>query len=258
MNHSMNNHKNKNENIVFSGKIFTCILAFILASATLNAQIFDKKIKGNGNITTADRSVADFDKIGIAGSFDVELRKGNEGEISIQADENLMEYIVTEVKKGQLKIKSKKGYQLKSSKTIQITVYFNTIDAVSLAGSGDVSTSDPINASDLKLSLAGSGDMNLKVATKNLTSSIAGSGNISLAGDTDEFSCSIAGSGNLNGYELKTSVAKAKIAGSGDIKVNAVSEIHAKIAGSGNVYYTGNPAVQKSDSAGSGSLKKKS
>ena len=239
-------------------KIFTIILALLVTSTSLNAQFSNKKIKGNGNIITTDRSVSDFDKIGIAGSFDVILKKGNEGAISIQADENLMEYIITEVKDGQLKIKPKKGHQLKSTKTIQITVSFNDLEEVSLAGSGDVTTSDAINASDLKLSLAGSGDMNLKVSTKHLTSKIAGSGNISLNGDTDEFSCSIAGSGNLNGYDLKATIAIAKIAGSGNIKVNAVSEIHAKIAGSGNVYYTGNPEVEKSNALGSGSLKKKS
>jgi hypothetical protein len=253
----MNNNKHKKVNTTIMSKIFTGILLLFFISTNLNAQFSNKKIKGNGNITTTDRSVSNFDKIGIAGSFDVILNKGNEGDISIQADENLMEYIITEVKNGQLKIKPKKGYQLKSTKTMQITIGFNDLEEVSLAGSGDVTASDAINASDLKLSLAGSGDMNLKVSTKHLTSKIAGSGNISLNGSTDEFSCSIAGSGNLNGYELKATVAKAKIAGSGNIKVNAVSEIHASIAGSGNVYYTGNPDVEKSNSVGSGSLKKK-
>ena len=239
-------------------KIFTIILALIITSTSLNAQFFNKKIKGNGNIITTDRSVSDFDKIGVAGSFDVILKKGNEGAISIQADENLMEYIITEVKDGSLKIKPKKGHQLKSTKTIQITVGFNNLEEVSLAGSGDVTSTDAINAADLKLSLAGSGDINLKVSTKNLNSNIAGSGNINLNGSTDEFSCNIAGSGNLNGYDLTATIANAKIAGSGNVKVNAVNEIHAKIAGSGNVYYTGNPDVEKSNSAGSGSLKKKS
>ncbi len=254
----MKNHEYKKINKIFMKSIFASILTLLFVCTSLNAQNSNKKIKGNGKIITTDRSVSNFDKIGIAGSFDVQLNKGNEGEISIQADENLMEYIITEVKDGQLKIKPKKGYQLKSTKTIQITVSFNDIEEVSLAGSGDVSTSDAINASDLKLNLAGSGDMNLKVSTKNLICKIAGSGNISLNGITDEFSCSIAGSGNLNGYDLKATVASAKIAGSGNIKVNAVSEIHAKIAGSGNVYYTGNPDVEKSNTAGSGSLKKKS
>ena len=258
MNYSMKNHEYKIANKIFMRSILTSILTLLFVSTSLNAQVSNKKIKGNGNIITKERSVSNFDKIGISGSFDVQLTKGNEGEISIKADENLMEYIITEVKDGRLKIKPKKGHQLKSTKTIQITVSFTDIVEVSLAGSGDVSTSDAIDGSDLKLSLAGSGDMNLKVSTKNLTSKIAGSGNISLNGNTDEFSCSIAGSGNINGYDLKATVTNAKIAGSGNVEVNAVTEIHASIAGSGNVYYTGDPDVEKSNAVGSGSLKKKS
>ena len=128
------------------------------------------------------------------------------------------------------------------------------ISAVSLAGSGDVYSDDVIDTKNLKLSLAGSGDFNLTVSTKNLSSSIAGSGDITLKGDSDEFTCSIAGSGNINAYDLTAKIATAKIAGSGNVKVHAIEEIQAKSAGSGNIYYKGNPSVEKTTSVGSGSI----
>jgi len=238
-------------------KLFSSIIIFLLISTTLQAQFFNKKIKGNGDIVTKNRSVSNYDKIGVAGAFDVKLIKGTEGEITVKTDENLQDYIITEVENGSLSIKTKKGYQIKSNRKIEITVTFEAIEAVSLAGSGDVYSSDEINNSKLNLALSGSGNMDLNVATKSLNSSIAGSGNIKLNGTTNELLSSISGSGNLNGYNLKAVIANAKIAGSGNVKVNAVNEIHAKIAGSGNVYYTGNPKIVKSNSAGSGSLKKK-
>ncbi|SNR38883.1 head GIN domain-containing protein [Lutibacter flavus] len=241
----------------FTIKTIASVIAFLIISTSINAQFFNKKINGNGDIITKTRSVGDYDKIGVSGSFDVKLYKGNEGKITIKADENLMEYIVTEVKNGNLEIKPKKGYNIRSRKTIEITVPFEDIKAVSLAGSGDVYTTDVIKSSELKLSLAGSGNIDLNVDTSDLDSSIAGSGNIKLNGKAKEFSCSIAGSGNLNGSDLKASIAKAKIAGSGNIKINAVNEIHAKIAGSGNIIYSGDPDIVKSNSAGSGSVRKK-
>jgi putative autotransporter adhesin-like protein len=244
-------------NSLVMNKLFTSVLALLIMSANLNAQFFTKKIKGNGDVVTKTRTVADYDKIAVAGSFDVKLFKGKEGAITIKADENLMEYIITEVKSGTLKIKTKKGYNISTRKTIVVTVPFNDIDAVSLAGSGDIYSEDMINSSELKLSIAGSGNLNLKVSTKNLKSSIAGSGNMNLSGDTDQLTCSIAGSGNIDSYNLKATIATVKIAGSGDVKVNAVKEIHAKNVGSGNIYYSGNPSVEKTSSVGSGSIKKK-
>lgn len=233
------------------------VLAFLIISSTLNAQIFSKKIKGNGTIKTETRKVSNYDKISVAGSFDVKLIKGMEGSITVKADENLMEYIVTEVKNGNLKIRIKKDFNISTNKTILVTVPFETINAISLAGSGDVYSEETIDSSDLKLSLAGSGNLNLNVSSKNLSSNIAGSGNMTLNGNSNEFNCSIAGSGNVNGYELKALVATVKIAGSGNVKINAVNEIQAKNVGSGNIYYSGNPSVEKISSVGSGSIKKK-
>lgn len=239
-------------------KLFTSILAFLIISANLNAQMFTKKIKGNGNIITKTRTVSDYDKIAVAGSFDVKLLKGKEGVITVKADENLMEYIVTEVKNGDLMIRIKKGFNIRTNKTINIIVPFETINAISLAGSGDVTSEDTIDSSDLSLKLAGSGNMSLNVSSKNLSSSIAGSGNMSLKGDSKDFTCSVAGSGNINGFDLKANIATVKIAGSGNVKINAINEIHAKSVGSGNIYYSGSPSIEKISSVGSGSIKKKS
>ena len=238
-------------------KTFTSILAFLIITTSLNAQIFTKKIKGNGDLKTESRTISNFDKIGVAGSFDVKLKKGKEGSIIIEADENLMEYIITEVDGDKLKIKTKKGFQLRASKTIKITVSFSSIDAVSLAGSGYIFSEDNINSDNLKLSLAGSGDLNLKVSSNDLKTSIAGSGNITLTGNTNIFKASIAGSGNINAYELKTEMLKVSIAGSGNAKVNVINEINAVTTGSGNIYYKGNPKIEKIKSVGSGSIKNK-
>jgi len=229
----------------------------MIVSSTLNAQVFTKKIKGNGKNITENRRVSNYDKINVAGSFDVKLVKGKEGAISIQADENLMEYIETEVENGHLKIQPKKGYQLKTTKTILITVPFEMIDAISLAGSGNVNSTNVLNAADLNLNLAGSGGLDLPVSIKNLKAQIAGSGNIKLSGNADELYCEIAGSGNLEGDALKATASHINIAGSGNVKIHAVSEIHANIVGSGDVIYTGNPAIEKSKSVGSGTIKKK-
>ena len=238
-------------------KITITMVSLFFVSTTINAQYFQKKVKGNGAVTTITRNVSNYDEIGVAGSFEVTLVKGKEGEITIKSDENLLEYIVTEVKKGNLSIKTKKGYQLRSKQKIEITVPFNEIEGVSLAGSGNIYSNDEIKSNELKLSLAGSGNMDLKVSAKDLDTNIAGSGNMTLNGNTDDFECSIAGSGNLNGYNLKTSIANVKIAGSGNVKIDISNEVHAKIAGSGNVLYTGNPEIVKSKSVGSGSVKKK-
>lgn len=238
-------------------KKLTSLLVLIILSTQLSAQMHSKKIKGNGTITTTTRSVANYDKIGVGGSFYVTLVKGKEGNITIKADENLLEYIETEVENGSLKINTKKGYQIQTNKKIEITIPFEEIEAVSLAGSGNINSDATINTNTLKLSLAGSGDLTLKVETESVNTNIAGSGNMNLKGETTNLTCSIAGSGNVNAYDLKSDISTIKIAGSGNANLNAENEIHGSSVGSGNIYYSGNPTIVKVKSVGSGSVKKR-
>lgn len=238
-------------------KTITQIFVATLLIFSLNTKAQNENIKANGEIITTTRTVNSFDKINVSGSFDVTLVKGKEGAITIKASENLMEVIVTEVVDGTLKIKFKKGVNIRNSKTIHITVSYESVEGVSLAGSGDIHSEGTLNAENLDLSLSGSGSFKLGVASTNLSSSIAGSGNMNLNGKTDVFSCGISGSGNINSSELTANIVNAKISGSGNIKVNAINEINAKTSGSGNVMYTGNPTIVKANSSGSGSIHQK-
>jgi len=253
MNFSMKNHEHNKTNKLFVSKKLTILFVLIAFTTNVNAQWFGKKIKGNGNVVTKTRNVSDYDAIGVAGSFDVKLVAGKEGKLTIKIEDNLLEHLITEVKDGKLKIKWKKGISINTTKGLLVTVPFEDIEAVSLAGSGDVFSDDAIKTDYLKVALSGSGDIKLKVNTDNVSSAVSGSGDIVLAGKTQKLKCAVAGSGDINGYELVSNDAEVSVAGSGDIKVNVTDNLKARVAGSGDIYYKGNPR-QDVKISGSGSV----
>lgn len=234
-------------------KKFTIIIILLAFTANVNAQWYGKKIKGNGNVVTKTRNVSEYDQIAVAGSFDVKLVAGKEGKLTIKVEENLLEYLITEVKDGKLKIKWEKGVNINTTKELLVTVPFEDIEAVSLAGSGDVFSEDTIKTDNLKVALAGSGDIKLNIKASSISSAVSGSGDIKLTGSSENLKCAIAGSGDINGYELASNNVEVSIAGSGDIKVNAKENLKARISGSGDVYYKGNPR-QDVKVSGSGSV----
>jgi len=228
------------------------VIALLLSVTTTHAQW--KKIKGDGNITTTTRNTGDYDGLKAAGPMDFKLVQGTEGKITIEGDSNLMEYIITEVKDGKLVVRSKKGVNLKPTKTIVVTVPYQSISSVSLAGSGDVENSGTIKADDFKVALAGSGDIDLKVDADSLESSIAGSGDIQLSGSTGSLETKIAGSGDFDGSSLDSKNVDVKIAGSGDVNVVCNGTLKVRISGSGDVKYSGNPTSKDTKVSGSGSI----
>lgn len=230
------------------------ITAIILTMTfSVNAQRW-KKIKGNGNIKTETRNTEEYDGVSIGGFFDVVLVKGKEGKIKIEGESNLMEYIITEVKKGALKIKVKKGYNLKTTKRFVVTVPVREIEKVALGGSGNITGDFLLKADDFSISLGGSGNITLKVDAETIGSSIGGSGDIKISGKANSMKSSIAGSGTIKASEFQVNSLKASIAGSGNIRIHVKDAIKATIAGSGSIYYKGNPDKVDTKSIGSGKV----
>ncbi|PNQ72317.1 DUF2807 domain-containing protein [Hanstruepera neustonica] len=235
------------------------LLAALLLSVTVNYAQSWKKISGNGNVTTINRTVGDYDAISCAGSFDYVLVSGTEGQLKIEGEENLLEYVITEVKNGKLIVKTEKGINLKTSmgKTILVTIPFKDINEVSLAGSGDLWTKDVITATNLDVSLAGSGDMKLDIKATSVESSLAGSGDIELKGSTTNLEVNIAGSGDYSGFGLNADNTEVSISGSGDAEVVSNLSLKARVAGSGDISYKGNPDKEDTKVSGSGSISSK-
>ena len=215
-----------------------------------------KGIKGNGNVTTVTRTTSDYDGIKCAGFMDFKLVEGNEGKITIEGESNLLEHIVTEVKNGKLVVKVAKGKNLKPSNNepIIVTVPYKDISSVSLAGSGDVWNEGTISASNLSVSLAGSGDIILNVQTSKVKGSVAGSGDLTLKGKTTDLDASVAGSGDFHGFGLDATNTTVSVAGSGDADVVCNGVLKARVAGSGDIEYRGNPTKEDTKVVGSGSI----
>ena len=233
-------------------------LTFSLALCTIalsNAQW--KRVKGNGKTVTIERSVGEYDRVALAGWFDVELVDGNEGELTLEGESNLLDYIKTEVKDGKLTIKQKKGVNLKPSnwnEGILITVPVESIDGVSLSGSGDIVGKTTLQSNNFKTSISGSGDITLAVEAKSVDASMSGSGDINLSGRTNEFEVSVSGSGDISAFDLEADFVEAQVSGSADIKVTANEMLKARVSGSGDISYKGNPKKIDTKSSGSGDI----
>ena len=207
-------------------------------------------------MTTITKSTSDYDGIKCAGSFDYILVAGTEGKITLEGEENLLEYVIVEVKDNKLIVKTEHHINLKPSnnKTIKITIPFKDINSVSLAGSGDLWNEDVITATNLDVALAGSGDVVLKIAATNTEGRVAGSGDLTLKGNTNKLEAKVAGSGDFHGFDLQSNHTEVAVAGSGDAEVVSNESLKARVSGSGDIEYRGNPKTEDSKVAGSGSI----
>ena len=212
---------------------FSIILCLIFSTFSLSAQRgWGSGIEGEGKKISKILDIDQFTGIGLALPAEVHLIYGKQQKVEIKAQKNIIENIEKDVRNGVWSIKFEKNVQKMDPVDIYITL--TEFDRVSIAGSGSVIGKDRFQLDDLKVSIAGSGDIELEGMVADLNISIAGSGDVRLK-------------------ELKARECKVSIAGSGECEINVEKELTVKIAGSGDVKYKGDPSV-KSSIAGSGDV----
>jgi hypothetical protein len=86
-----------------------------------------ERVKGNGDVKQEKRPASAFKDIGTSGEFKVYIQQGNTHSIEIEAESNLLPYIVTEIDGKELEIKVKKGYSIKPTKPVNVYVTMEQI-----------------------------------------------------------------------------------------------------------------------------------
>lgn len=219
-----------------------------------NGWNFGFGIRGEGPVNTESRTISNFHAVSAQIPGVVEVRISENYSVEVQAQDNLMPILKTEVKNGKLRIYFDENVSNADDLKIRVSAPF--FDAFEMAGSGRLEAFDPIRGERLNLAIAGSGEIILPEAdVQNLNCDIAGSGEIKVSGRAADSDFGIAGSGDINAKNLVSERAQASISGSGTVTCNASQTLKAGISGSGDVYYSGTAAVD-SDISGSGSVKR--
>jgi hypothetical protein len=176
--------------------------------------------------------------------------------VRVEADDNLIKYIVTENDDDWLEITTRDHINLNPSNTVKVYVTTPGIAAINVTGSGNVTTSKKFYSNNkMTFNITGSGDVSCNINAPRVDANLTGSGTLQVAGETRDVDVNISGSGNYEGDELKAENAVITIAGSGDASLFADARLRVKVMGSGNVRYRGNPAIDK-NIMGSGSVTK--
>ncbi len=188
-------------------------------------------ITGSGTVITESRQVDSFDRLVVEGSGQVFVEIGPAPSLEVQAEDNVIPVLTTEINNGRLILSIEPDTSLRDIEPIVYRITAPDLVGIDIAGSGDV-MADGIETTEFEVSIAGSGD-------------------VEPVGVAEHLSLSTAGSGTYRGIGLVAQSAKVDIAGSGSAMVNATVTLEISVAGSGSVEYVGNPTVTQSI-AGSG------
>jgi len=229
------------------------IVVLVLAvTATACASPFRPRlVQGSGNIIVEDRDVSGFERISMAGAGRIIIAQGDHESLSIETDDNLLEYIETEVKGNTLEIDFSKDFMLSSGARESLRpsdgfiFRISVIDLVgiSVSGAGDIQI-EKLKTDQMMINFSGAGDIKIDdLNASQLDVNLSGAGDIDLAGKVNSQTITLSGLGRYGAFDLESQNASVTISGAGGAELWATEALEVVISGAGDVEYYGDPAV---------------
>ena len=211
-------------------------------------------VDGNKNVVSVNRNISsEFSSVKVSQGLDLYITQSNDISLSIEADENLLDLIMTEVENDVLRIYTTENIRRAASKKIMLNI--SDISVIKATSGSDVYSTNTIEVDDLKLNTTSGADMKLDVNTQTLNCHSTSGSDIKITGTTDVLVASATSGSDIDARNLSSEKSNVKATSGADISVNTSKELTARATSGGDVRYSGNPEkVNKSDSS-SGSVR---
>jgi hypothetical protein len=235
-------------------KLLTITLAVLFITVSVQGQ-WRKTVYGNNKVVTRERKTESFTGIKVSTGIDVYLKQGDTETLSVEADENLHEYILTEVRGGVLNVYTEANIREAERKRVYVTM--KDIRSVMTTSAGDVFGETPVKSDRLELSASSAGDIKLEVFAREIEVDLSSSGDITLKGQADILNADLSSAGDLNAFDFKVREADISVSSAGDADINVSEKITARASSAGDINYMGDPKYVDVHSSSAGGVHKR-
>lgn len=192
-------------------------------------------VKGSGNAKAETRNVSGFKEIKAENAVNLEVTVQKEFALTIEADDNLLEHIKTEVSGGVLTISTKDNISAKNKINIKISL-------------PELTNLDIFGASTANISSA---------KTDSLKLNASGASKIKIDGEVKSVEAVASGASGINAENLKTENATATASGASNVTVSPTGDLTAEASGASSVIYTNEPKNITQNASGASTIRKK-
>jgi len=219
--------------------------SFLLSACQLP---FTRVVKGSGVVVSETRDVSGFNAITLNGVGRLDIIQGSSESLEIEAEDNILEALSSEVQAGTLTLGYQESFWVTSiipTKEIVYTLTVTDLTELTINGAGDVDI-ESLQTDTLAMTINGAGQVEIDDLTaETLSVQISGTATIELAGQVSSQTINIDGAGNYQAGDLQSSTASVKVQGLGNARVWAFETLTITINGSGAVSYYGSPELSQ-------------
>ena len=227
-------------------------LAAIAMVVAFTANVTFAQVNGNGKVVKEERQLSGFKSISVKTAINLQLSQGTEEKVTVETDENLLPFLKTEVKDGELKIFLKGSINNSSALNVYVTV--KQLKALETSSAARVETKGKIETPELEISSSSGSAVQMEVACDDLKIRASSGSATSLSGSAKNLSVESSSGSALSSKELKAEKGELDASSGAVMVVNVTKEVRARASSGAQISVSGNPASRDSDSSSGGSV----
>lgn len=212
-------------------------------------------ISGDGKVVTQTRDVAEFSGIRVGSGIDVFVTQGEPQVVRVEADENLQDWIRTEVEGSVLHIYVDKTIRIAESKKVHITC--KAIDRLDISSAAEVTGLSRFKTEQLDIDLSSAGKLKFEVDADEIRLSASSAAKADLKGSTGKINADMSSAGELAAFELESKACEISVSSAGKARIKVTEEASFRASSGGNIHYTGEPNIRDINTSSGGSVNKK-
>ncbi len=213
-------------------------------------------VKGNGIIKKENRKVtAKFTQIKTSNGLNILLTEAKKPRIRVEADENLLDLIKTEIKDNTLHIFTTENIAYAKARDVYVDVSF--LSGLTASSGSNVSASNTFTADEITVKASSGAAIALRLAAKTVLSEASSGANVTLSGKTKEYTTKASSGSSITASSLQATIVTAKASSGASISVNSTNTLTAKASSGASISYSGNPTEKNIKKSSGGSVSKK-
>ncbi len=234
-------------------KIAIAILLALFTSSCAFDISFGEGKRGNGQVVEESREVTDeFTVVYASEGLDVFVTQGDNFSINVEADENIIELIGTDIRDGRLKVHAIENIG-RATKNVYVTL--PVVDALETSSGADLIAQNTITSDKIELEASSGSDLEVEVDASEVVAETSSGADIKVSGRTEMLYADASSGSDIKARGLLAKRCNADASSGADISVNVSESLVADASSGADISYTGEASVQKKKSV-SGSVHK--
>lgn len=230
--------------------IFLLLAAFSISSCNI---IDQKRVQGNGKLTSKTYDYKNFSSVDIGNDMDIYIKKASDYTVKIETDENLFNYLDLTLDNGKtLEIEAVANTSLDPTGNIKVYITAPSLDNIKISGAAQLQTEGKFEQEKkIRLDLSGASSANVSLKAPVVELEASGASTITAEGESRDVKADASGASTINAFNLLAENTDAEASGASTVRVFSSIKLKANANGASSVKYKGNPQVTSNVSGAS-------